>query len=139
MGSELVISSASHFSFTEIFEKACPQYMAIGMSYDEFWNGEPEMAKYYREANALRQKEKDYDLWLQGRYIYDALCAVSPILHAFAKNGTEPADYLKEPYPRTMKDFKAMQERQMKENIENFRMFVNAKNEERRRNNERHD
>lgn len=110
--------------------------MALGMTYDEFWNKEPERVKYYRKAEAIRRKNRDYDLWLQGRYIYDALCAVSPVLHAFAKNGTQPEEYLKEPYPRTVKDFKELQERKMKENAENFRAFVIAKNKERRDKNE---
>lgn len=132
MGSELVNGSASHFSFTDGFEKACPEFMAMGMTYDEFWNGEPERVRYYREAEEIRQKKRDYDLWLQGRYIYDALCAVSPVLHAFAPSGTQAMDYINEPYPRTYKDFKERQERQMKERAESFRAFVAAKNRERR-------
>ena len=106
MGSELVNSSTSHFSFTEAFERACPHFMAMGMTYDEFWNSEPDRVKYYREAEEIRQKKRDYDLWLQGRYFYDALCAVSPILHAFAKGGTQAEPFNEEPYPRTMKDYK---------------------------------
>lgn len=112
--------------------------MSIGMSYDEFWYGEPDRVRYYREAERLRQKNRDYDLWLQGRYFYDALCAVSPILHAFAANGTQAEEYLKEPYPRTRKDLEELQERKMRENAENFRAFVNAKNEERRNKNGQH-
>ena len=112
--------------------------MSVGMSYDEFWYKEPDRARYYREAERLRQKNRDYDLWLQGRYFYDALCAVSPILHAFAASGTQAEEYLKEPYPRTHKDLEELQERKMRENAENFRAFVNAKNEERRNKNGQH-
>lgn len=36
---------------------------------------------------------------LMGMYIYEALCDVSPILHAFAKNGAKPIEYRTEPYP----------------------------------------
>ena len=132
MGSELVNSSTSHFSFTEAFERACPHFMAMGMTYDEFWNSEPDRVKYYREAEEIRQKKRDYDLWLQGRYFYDALCAVSPILHAFAKGGTQAEPFNEEPYPRTMKDYKELQEKRMKANAEAFRAFAEAKNRERR-------
>ena len=86
--------------------------MSMGMTYDEFWYGEPDRVKYYRQAEEIRRKEKDYDLWLQGRYIYDALCAVSPLLHAFAKNGTQAEKYNEDPYPRTMKDYKELQEKE---------------------------
>ena len=109
--------------------------MSMGMTYDEFWYGEPDRVKYYRQAEEIRRKEKDYDLWLQGRYIYDALCAVSPLLHAFAKNGTQAEKYNEDPYPRTMKDYKALQEKQMKERAEAFAAFVDAKNRERREKN----
>ena len=135
MGSELVNGSASLFSFTDSFEKACPEYMALGMTYDEFWNGDPCRAKYYREAEEIRQKKRDYDMWLQGRYVYDALCAVSPLLHAFAPSGTQAIDYTEEPYPRTYKDLKERQERQMRERAEAFAAFVEAKNAERREKN----
>ena len=91
--------------------------------------------KSYRQAEEIRRKEKDYDLWLQGRYFYDALCAVSPLLHAFAKNGTQAEKYIADPYPRTMKDYKELQEKQMKERAEAFAAFVDAKNRERREKN----
>ena len=41
-----------------------------------------------------KEVRRNYAAWLQGAYIYDALCAVSPILHAFAKGGTKPIPYL---------------------------------------------
>ena len=135
MGSELVNGSASHFSVGEIFRKQCPEYMAIGMSYEEFWEKDVEMVKAYREAERIKRKNKDYDLWLQGRYIYDALCCVSPILHAFAKEGTHPEPYPEEPYPRTEAEVKEIQDKIIKENAEGFRALVALKNEERRRKN----
>lgn len=109
--------------------------MAIGMTYEEFWEKDVEMVKAYREAERIKRKRKDWDLWLQGRYIYDALCCVSPILHAFAKEGTRPESYLEEPYPRTKKDIEEREQKIMKENAEGFRALVALKNEERRKNN----
>lgn len=37
-------------------------------------------------------------LWLQGRYVYEAIQNLSPILHAFAKKGTKAEPYRNEPY-----------------------------------------
>lgn len=34
-----------------------------------------------------------------GLYVYEALCDVSPIFHAFAKKGTKPLAYRSTPYP----------------------------------------
>lgn len=109
--------------------------MAIGMTYEEFWKKDVEMVKAYREADRIRRKQRDWDLWLQGRYFYDALCCASPILHAFAKNGTEPEPYPEEPYPRTGEDLKKRQDKIMKQNAEGFRALVALKNEERRKEN----
>lgn len=106
--------------------------MAIGMTYEEFWEKDCEMVKAYRQAERIKRKQRDWDLWLQGRYFYDALCSVSPVLHAFAKNGTEPEPYLEEPYPRTEEDLKKIQDKIMKQNAEGFRALVALKNEERR-------
>ena len=35
---------------------------------------------------------------LMGLYVYEALCDVSPVLHAFAKKGTKPRPFRTEPY-----------------------------------------
>ena len=62
------------------------------------------LAKYYREADAIRMKRRNEELWIQGMYIYEALCDVSPILHAFAKRGTKPTPYPDHPYALTVSD-----------------------------------
>lgn len=72
--------------------------MSYGMSYDEYWYGSPYRAKFYREAKKISIQQKDEELWMQGVYIYDALCRVSPILHAFSKSGTKPLPYPEKPF-----------------------------------------
>ena len=103
MGSELV-EPAPQLSYTEQFYNCFPFYLSIGMTYDQYWNGDCLLVKYYREAFDIRKKRENELLWLQGAYIYDALCAVSPVLHAFAKTGTKPLPYLETPYPLTKKE-----------------------------------
>lgn len=90
-------SSVESVSLSQIFEEQCPIYMSYGMSYDEFWYDSPYRAKFYREAKKIQTRQKDEELWLQGVYIYDALCRVSPVLHAFSKSGTKPLPYLEKP------------------------------------------
>lgn len=85
-------------SLTTLFEKWCPIYMSYGMSYDEFWKKSPYRTKFYREAHELKLKQKDELMWVQGMYIYEALCEVSPVLHAFSKKGTKPLPYSDKPY-----------------------------------------
>lgn len=75
--------------------------MSIGMSYDEFWHGDVALVGVYRKAQEIRDRRQNQFMWIQGMYIYEALCDVAPIFHAFAKKGTKPAPYPKEPYPIT--------------------------------------
>ena len=46
----------------------------------------------------LNVKHKDEEFWIQGMYIYDAICRVAPLLHAFSKSGTKPLPYVENPY-----------------------------------------
>ena len=64
--------------------------------------------------------------WLQGRYIYDALCEVSPILHAFAKKGTKPTPYREEPYPITKDEIEQAKERKEEKVYNKNRTFMEA-------------
>lgn len=97
MGSELLTEEAPP-SYTEQFYDAFPYYLSIGMTAREYWQGNSMLTKYYRKAHKMRLEHENYNAWLQGAYVYDAMCGVSPILHAFAKKGTKPVPYLKEPY-----------------------------------------
>jgi hypothetical protein len=80
----------------EIFEEAFPFYLAIGMSYAEYWAGDPILARYYRKAYLIKQEEQNNAAWLQGMYFYDAL---STALHNALRGKTTTArEYAKEPY-----------------------------------------
>ncbi len=99
-------SSFSSFTYTEKFNEVFPYYLSIGMTYEQFWNDDPYLVRFYRKAEELRMEKQNQALWLQGMYFYEAICDVSPILHAFAKKGTTPAPYAKEPYPLNNKQIK---------------------------------
>lgn len=115
-------SRVESISLTQIFEELCPIYMSYGMSYDEFWYGDAYRAKFYREAYNIQIKHKDEEFWIQGMYIYDALCKVSPILHAFSKSGTKPLPYPDKPYMSTIKGQISEEEKQKR--IENERLVA---------------
>lgn len=51
--------------------------MSIGMTYDQYWYGDVRMVEAFREADRLRKEQMNYELWLQGLYVFDAVsCAV---------------------------------------------------------------
>lgn len=104
------------FTYTKAFNEQFPYYLSIGMSAEEFWRGDVFLAKAYREAYRLREERMNQQLWLQGMYIYDALCDASPIFNPFAKQGTKPHPYPTQPYtihPPTKKEEKVKEKEQM--------------------------
>ena len=93
--------------------------MAMGMTYSEFYDGDCTLVIAYREAYLQKRRQANNDLWMQGRYIYDALCAVYPLFRFSFKGGDiRPEPYVKEPYPLTEKDAEEQREREEKEQYE---------------------
>jgi hypothetical protein len=83
----------------QIFEECFPFYLAIGMSYAEYWEGDPKLAQYYRKAHLIKQEEINNNAWLQGMYIYDAVStALHNALRGMGKTKPPPKDYAKQPY-----------------------------------------
>lgn len=115
-------SRVESISLTKIFEECCPIYMSYGMSFDEFWYDSPYKAKFYREAYDIQIKRKDEEFWMQGVYIYDAICDVAPILHAFSKPGTKPLPYMEKPLLSQMNKQETEEEKQQR--LENERLVA---------------
>ena len=70
-----------------IFDEAFPYYLAIGMTYELYWDDKPELVVPYRKADILRQKRANNDAWLQGVYFR---MAVASTLDKKAKYPKEP-------------------------------------------------
>lgn len=86
--------------------------MSIGMSYNQFWYGDVRLTEYYRKADELRLKRKNQELWLQGMYMYEALCDASPLFRFSLKGGQiKPQPYAEEPYPITEDEVQEREER----------------------------
>lgn len=103
--------SQEYDSLEDYYNDICPYFMAIGMSYDDFWYKSPHIAKMFLKAHKIKQKQRNEEMWLQGYYVYIAVASVSPVLHAFAKKGTKPLPYLKEPLAITKEEFDKQQEK----------------------------
>lgn len=98
MGDKLVTAPSPERipTFTEIFDKCCGYYLSIGMSYTDYWDGDPEMVRFYRDKNKLDIERKNQELWLLGGYIYSALVDVSPAVNALSKKH-DPLPYMGKP------------------------------------------
>lgn len=114
-------------TYTEQFYEAFPFYLSIGMTADEFWNQDCLLTEYYRKAFEMKKNRKNEELWLQGLYVYNALCAVSPLLHAFAKDGTTASPYLDRPIPLTKKEAEERELAAQKERYEKMKSAMHKK------------
>ena len=103
---------------SEIFERLCPYYMTYGMSYEDYWYGDPWQMKAYKDAYDLRNRQQNTMMWLNGIY-YTHAVSVS-LANAFRKKGSPPVKYLEKPldvFPKTELEEAAEQEKKQKELI----------------------
>jgi hypothetical protein len=96
------------------------------MTYEQFWNDDPMLVKYYRQAEEIRNERRNQELWLQGMYIYEAFCDASPLLHAFAKKGAKANPYAERPYALTEKQRLREAEEKERKNALKAKMFMEA-------------
>lgn len=82
-------------SFSDIFHEQFPYYLAMGMTYSEYWEQDSSLVINYRYADRLKQQQRSNDAWLQGMYIYEALGVV--LGNLFSTRGTQPITYREEP------------------------------------------
>lgn len=74
-----------------LFFEALPVALSMGMSADEFWNGDPWLFSANVEAQRLRNERGDWERWQAGAYAYDALLKASAVINPFSgKSMTEP-------------------------------------------------
>lgn len=69
------------------------------MSYEEYWHGDPWLARAYAQAYIMKRRVQNEDMWLQGIYFANALETI--IGNAF---GGKHLKYMEKPldiYPKT--------------------------------------
>lgn len=91
----------------------CGYYMAIGMTWQEYWYASPRLVVYYREAHKLRIEQRNQELWLQGLYNFNAFGTV--LANAFAKRGAQRHKYLERPIELFGKSEAEIEQERMKE------------------------
>jgi len=57
--------------------------MAIGMTAEEYWEGDPHLAPFYYQAYKLRFDMQNQQAWLNGLYVFNAVSTA--ISNAFSK------------------------------------------------------
>ena len=89
--------------YGDLFDALLPQYMAMGMTYEQFWDGEIGMHKAFRKAYQLRMENEmriaDRNGWYIGQYIVKALQSVQLLAAAVpVKKLPDPKEYPDKPF-----------------------------------------
>ena len=90
-------------SYGDIFDELFPHYLLMGMTPEQYWDGESSLKKAYRKAYQMRmeneQRMADRNNWYMGQYLIAVLQSV-PLLVAGlnVKRTTKLPDYPREPF-----------------------------------------
>ena len=113
-------------------------YIAMGMTYEQYWDGDTEAHRAYLKAYKIQMADQNKMAWIQGLYVYEAIGALAPMLKAFAKGRARP--YVKEPFDLFADEREAREEREAKERYERVKMkvaqFARAQKEKREKESE---
>lgn len=120
-------------TLAELFDDAFPYYLAMGMSYEEYWRDNPSLVRAYRKAWEIKKRNDEFNRWRQGMYFYDALLRVSPVLRAFGKGEVKPEKYPDMPYPLTEKEAREQEELRERENFFKLKERLEAESERNRK------
>lgn len=82
-----------------LFDQAFPTALALGMSPEQYWQGDAWLYAAYAEAKRRRDEEQDWQQWTLGMYVYDAIQRNAPLLNSFSKRHSA-YDWLDAPYGR---------------------------------------
>lgn len=113
---------ASSTSFTQLFESVFPYYLAMGMSYEQFWIDDPKLVIAYRKADEIRKRRVNEELWLAGIYTAEALA--STVGNMFSK---QKYKYPSEPKPITRDELEERRERERRAKMEKIKAAFTAR------------
>lgn len=106
------------------FEEACPLYLLYGMTYEQYWDGDVSAHRTFRKADQLRIKRQNEMAWIQGAYIYEALCNSASLFRGMKP--TRPQKYRSEPYDLSEEDKQKREEKEARARYDMMRSKVEA-------------
>ena len=86
----------SRGSVCDIFSRALPEFMAMGMTPEQFYEGHSWLAVSYKAADAIARRRSNFDSYLMSAYMYDTLLRLAPMFNPFDKRKVEAM--MKEPF-----------------------------------------
>ena len=105
-------------------------YMAYGMTYEQFWYGDPWMVRAYSEAYLLKRKIENENMWILGAYVANA---VSVAIHNnFDKKKVKYLEKPLELFPKTEAEKQAEIREEKRKLIEWLNMMKKASDRKRK-------
>lgn len=101
----------------EYLDQLFAHALSMGMTPHEYWYEDPKYINAYVKAEAIKQRRRNTELWLNGAYIYNAIGALVPVLNPFSKEH-RAKPYLKQPIPIS-------EEERLEQEREKYNRFVN--------------
>lgn len=83
-------------SYGEWFDEQFPYYLEYGMSYSEYWELSPYLARAYRDKHRLETEKQNEMMWWQGYYNFIAYSTALSNLN-FSGKHQKPNKYLEKP------------------------------------------
>lgn len=115
-------------TLTALFDQECEFAAIIGMSYSDYWLGEPEMLYFYafryKQTYDNRAQEQDTLAWLVGQYV---LCAIAVnFSSAFGKRGAPKSKYPDMPMYVAEHNEQAKIKKQERDMMRSYNNFIAA-------------
>lgn len=131
----------SPYPYGDIFDELFPHYLLMGMTPEQYWDGESSLKPAFRKAYQMRmeneQRMADRNNWYMGQYLISVLQSVPLLVGGLnVKPTTKLPEYPEKPFfekfdaQRKEKDRKKQEEDQMKLALAMFQSAVLQKNKQ---------
>lgn len=109
-----------HRTYGDIFDEYFPHYLLMGMSAEQYWDGESSLKKAYRKAYRMRMENEqilaDRNNWYMGQYLIRVLQCVPLLVGGLnVKQSTKLPEYPAKPFLEQFAEMKKEEVRQKKE------------------------
>lgn len=117
MGDRLTEQTA--YPYGDMFDRLLPEYMAIGMPYDLYWDGEYGTKRAFRKAYQTRLENErriaDQSNWYMGQYVLAAVSAAQLFVAGFNTKGNTIPEYPDKPFLEKQEELKKEEARKQYE------------------------
>lgn len=110
------------FPMGTLFEKQCPYFLSLGMSWDEYWHGDNSLPQAYVAKFEIERDRENISQWRLGQYMMAAIAA----------SLSEKNKYPEEPFPMSKEQADEQKERVYRRKAEEFkeRLLIEQRRQE---------